>query len=107
MQRAFANAPVAVDTVVVAADTQLRRIGVVGIVLDNAGALAATVVVNSKGSGAGTAISATFGVAIGGGIVMPPIAHDGCWLLTNPGEALTVTVTGAAAAVQVIYKYLP
>lgn len=49
---------------------------------------------NSKGAGAGTAISPTFGVPKDGGFVLPD--SDG-WFETNVGEALTVTTGGASA----------
>lgn len=64
---------------------------------------ATAVTFNSKGSGAGTAISATFTNGVNGGEVLPynPVG----WFETNAGEALTVTTAAAGSntAVHVVY----
>ena len=57
---------------------------------------------NSKGSGAGTAISCLFACAANGGIVLPKNG-DG-WFQTNIGEALTVTTSsGSTAGIQLLW----
>lgn len=67
-----------------------------------AGIAATNVTFNSKGAGAGTAISALF-AAIANGGAAPPVSPLG-WFATNVGEVLTVTTgTGATVGVQVVY----
>lgn len=90
----------ATDTVIVAASGS-RRIRVVGAVV-SAGAAAATVQFNSKGAGAGTAISGLINLPINGTVVLPPDAN---YFTTNAGEGLTVTTVGVGpTAVNVTYQ---
>lgn len=66
------------------------------------GSTATTLVFNSKGSGAGTAISCTYSNDAYGGAVLPfsPLG----WFQTNSGEALTVTTgAGASIGIEIVY----
>jgi hypothetical protein len=67
------------------------------------GSTATTLVFNSKGSGAGTAITGTYANDINGGMVLP--YSPGGWFRTNSGEALTVT-TGAGASTGITIVYI-
>lgn len=66
------------------------------------GATATNITLNSKGSGAGTAISCLFANGANGGAVLPD-SDDG-WFLTNAGEALTCT-TGAGSTTGIQMSY--
>lgn len=88
------------DSSVIAAQTG-KKIVVTGVAFV-AGGTATTAVFNSKGSGAGTAISPTFANAANGGAVLP--FHAKGWFVTNSGEALTVT-TGAGSTTGIIVTY--
>lgn len=72
-------------------------------VVCNCGGTATTVVFNSKGSGAGTAISPTFQNGANGGAVLPYNPRG--WFKTNKGEALTVT-TGAGSTTAILVSYV-
>lgn len=102
MIRKTANSNVAqsqTDSSLVTAVTG-RRITVYRIEI-NPGATATTITFNSKGSGAGTAISQTYTVAAN----TPYIAYDPDGLFeTNVGESLTCT-TGAGSTVGVGIHY--
>ena len=66
------------------------------------GATATNATFNSKGSGAGTAISPLFANAANAGAVLG--ANELGWMETNSGEALTLTTgTGSTTGVLVIY----
>src|ERR1041384_8313943 len=67
------------------------------------GGTATTLVFNSKGAGAGTAISSTQQPAANGGrVANQPLG--GFWFQTNAGEALTATTgSGSQTGVEVIY----
>jgi hypothetical protein len=68
-----------------------------------AGAVATTLTFNSKGAGAGTAISALFAQGVNGGAVAP--LNPAGWFETNSGEALTVTTgAGSATGIQITYS---
>lgn len=78
-----------------------KKYVVLGFAINCSGAQA-TIIFNSKGAGAGTAISETFTLAANGG------AHEsGFWqhghFETATGEALTVTVAGSTVGVGVLY----
>lgn len=64
----------------------------------------ATITFNSKGSGAGTAISPTFRIPTGGGFVLP-YSEIG-WFETNLGEGLTASTgaTNSDTAVIVVWR---
>lgn len=79
-----------------------RRIRVQSVFIDNGAAGATTVTFNSKGGGAGTAISPLLSLATSGGAVLSEA--DAGWWETNVGEGLTVT-TSAGAPVGVFVTY--
>lgn len=89
------------DSVLVAA-SGTRRIRVHSVVINQGDTTPSTVTFNSKGSGAGTAISPALKAAANGGFVLPD--NPAGWFQTNPGEALTVT-TGAGSATAVLVTY--
>ena len=89
------------DAVLVAAEPG-RKIVVIGVFANGKDAGASLLTFNSKGAGAGTAISPIFDVAADGGFVMPQ--EHGGWFETIKGEALTAT-TGAASATALIVVY--
>lgn len=93
-------AAAATDSVLVAASGG-SRIRVCSVFANAVDAGVVTFTFNSKGAGAGTAISPTFEVPLNGGFVLPD--SEG-WFETNAGEALTVT-TAAASAVGLIVTY--
>lgn len=103
----FAKANVSASTtdssiVTALGTTPSKKIRVLGFRL-HAGATATNVTFNSKGAGAGTAISETFACGANGGRSEPPtpIGH----FETNGNEALTVT-TGAGSTVGVGVVYI-
>ena len=87
------------DSVVAAvADKKIRVIALVLL----CGATATAITFNSKGSGAGTAITMQFQNAANSGAVMG--FNQGGWFETNAGEALTVTTgAGSTTGIQVVY----
>lgn len=101
---AFVNAiGAATDTSIVPA-VPGNRIRVVGGYV-SAGAAAATVQFNSKGSGAGTAIAGLINLSINGTVDLGDDAQD---FQTNVGEGLTVTTVGAGpTAVNVSFMLVP
>lgn len=65
---------------------------------------ATTLTLNSKGSGAGAAISPALPNGANGGFVLPPVS-DG-WFETLENEALTVTTgAGGNTALTIIWDY--
>ena len=104
---AFANVPASTtDQVIVTSPTDVTRAGnaiikVVSLVMV-AGGTATTATFNSKGSGAGTAISCLFANGANGGAVLN--RNDDGWFSTNAGEALSIT-TGGGAATGVLVNY--
>lgn len=106
VQRAVANvAAASTDSVLVAAVAGTNQVGKairVHAVIASSGAVATAITFNSKGSGAGTAISPTFQNGINGGEVLAHCASG--WFETNPGEALTVT-TGAGSTTGILVLY--
>jgi hypothetical protein len=70
-----------------------------------AGGTATNLTFNSKGSGAGTAISSLLANAANGGAVAD--YNPKGWFTTNAGEGLTVTTgAGSATGIQVVYELL-
>lgn len=68
-----------------------------------AGGTATNATFNSKGSGAGTAISPLFANAANGGAVLP--YNEKGWFSTNAGEGLTVTTAaGSTTGIVVVYE---
>lgn len=101
-RRTFANiAASQTDSSVIAAVTGkvIRVLAIANV----AGATATNITFNSKGSGAGVAISPLFANGINGGEVLPfnPMG----WMETVSGEALTAT-TGAGATTGIIVTYI-
>jgi hypothetical protein len=85
------------DSVVIAARSG-SKIRVRAAFINGTDAGASTVTFNSKGGGAGTAISPALKVTNNTALTLPDC---GGWFETNAGEALTVT-TAAASAVAII-----
>lgn len=91
------------DTSVVAANGS-KRINVLALYCV-AGATATNVTFNTKGAGAGTAISALLANAANGGAVLP--YNPAGWFVTLPGQALTVTTgAGSTTGIGVVYEIL-
>jgi hypothetical protein len=88
------------DTSVVAAVPGLR-IKVLAFIINHGDTTPSTVTFNSKGSGAGTAISPVYKFAANGGI---STANSDGWFKTNVGEGLSVT-TGAGSTTTVTVSY--
>lgn len=105
IKRAVANVPLSsTDFQIVAAVSSplKRRIRVLGLILTG-GTAATTAVLNSKGSGAGTAISQIFNLGVGQ-VASLDISDYG-WFETNAGEALTLTSGAGAGGVGVTVLY--
>lgn len=80
------------------------RVAVYGLVISQGDTTPSTVTFNSKGSGAGTAVSALLKASANGGFVLAPGSEP--YFTTNVGEGLTVTTgAGSATGIQVIWKY--
>jgi hypothetical protein len=93
------------DEVLVTAITG-KKIRVLGVVINQGDTTPSTVVFNSKGGGAGTAISPTLKAAANGGFVMP-FAREG-YFETNSGEGLSVsTGSGSTTGLVVLYDRVP
>lgn len=89
------------DSVLVAA-VPLSKIRVIGFIINQGDTTPSTVTFNSKGSGAGTAISPALKAAANGGFVAE--CGDG-FFETNSGEGLTVTTgAGSTTGIVVVYK---
>jgi hypothetical protein len=88
------------DSVVVAAQAG-RRIRVYQIA-SVGGATATNVTFNTKGAGAGTALSPIFAFGVNGGAVLPYSPRG--WFDTNRGEGLSVT-TGTGSTQGIIVGY--
>jgi hypothetical protein len=67
------------------------------------GATATTLVFNSKGSGAGTAISSTFTLGINNTYIWPHNTHG--WFQTSPNQTITCT-TGTGSTVNILISYV-
>lgn len=90
-----------VDSSVVAAVSG-KRVNVLAVVAV-AGGTATDLTFNSKGAGAGTAISCLLANAANGGEALP--FNPKGWFTTNVGEALTVTTgAGSSTGIQVVYE---
>lgn len=93
------------DSSIIAAvtDKKLRILAIKGF----NGATASTITFNTKGSGAGTAISAPFVLPVSIPLDFHP-SNMG-WLETAAGEAFTATTaaSGATVALQVLYVEVP
>lgn len=101
-KKAFANVNASTTDGVIVSAVAGKSIKVVAAFLVTGGT-ATNVTFNSKGSGAGTAITSLIADGANGGAVLS-YNFDG-WFNTNPGEALTVT-TGSGSATGVNVSYL-
>lgn len=102
VKRAFVNVAASqTDSSVIAAvaSKKLRILAAVAV----AGGTATNLTFNSKGAGAGTAISPLLANGVNGGEILPPNPYG--WFETNSGEALTVT-TGAGASTGILVVYV-
>jgi hypothetical protein len=102
IKRALKAVPTATTDSSIVAAVAGKKLRILAIKAVN-GATATTITFNSKGSGAGTAISAPFVVAVSAAIDFHPSEFG--WFETNAGEAFTATTaaSGATVAIQVIY----
>lgn len=92
----------ATDSVLVAAVTGVK-IRVLAVLLNHGDTTASSVTFNSKGSGAGTAISPLLKGPANGGFVVP-YSKQGWWE-TNAGEGLTAsTGAGSTTGITVLYE---
>lgn len=90
------------DSVLVAAATG-EKIRVLGVVINHGDTTPSSVTFNSKGSGAGTAISPPLKTVANGGWVIP-YSKQGYWE-TISGEGLSVTTgSGSITGVTVVYE---
>jgi hypothetical protein len=92
-------AAAATDSLLVDNLSVTRKIRVLRCFVNGVDAGVVTFTFNSKGAGAGTAITPTFESPLNGGFVLP--SEEGGWFETLVGEDLTIT-TAAASAVGVI-----
>lgn len=101
-KKAFANVAASQTDSSIVAAVALKAIRVVSCFMVT-GATATNVTFNSKGSGAGTAITSLIADAANGGAVLNYNPEG--WFSTVPGEALTVT-TGAGSATGINVSYV-
>ena len=101
VKRAFVNVAASQTDSVVVAAVAGKVLRVLSAVLVTGGTATITTF-NSKGSGAGTAISPAFALGING--VLTLARHKDGWFDTNGGEALTVT-TGAGSTTGILVSY--
>lgn len=101
---AFANVAASqTDSLLISGATN-RIILVMGVVFDCIGA-PTDIQFNSKGSGAGTAISANFSMAQNIGLALP--VSEWGWFQTNSGESLTCTTSaGSTTGIQIVFRML-
>lgn len=93
------------DSPIVAAKTD-ARIEVLAFFINHGDTTASSVTFNSKGSGAGTAISPLLKYPANGGGNFGDAGSAG-WFRTNKGEGLTVTTSaGSTTAIGVIYRLI-
>ena len=78
-----------------------KKIRVRSFIINQGDTTASTVVFNSKGTGAGTAISPTFKFAANGGVIGD---NPTGWFETAAGEALTVS-TGSGSDTGILVTY--
>lgn len=110
-QYTFANVAAAqTDSVLIAAVNAQVPIRVLGVMV-MAGGTATNVTFNSKGSGAGTAISCLHACAANGGVnypispSTPQESMNSGWFQTIAGQALTVTTgAGSTVGIQIVWE---
>lgn len=89
------------DAVGVAAVTG-KKIRVLGLVLHGGDTAGSAVTLNTKPSGAGTAISPVFELGINQSVVLPQ--SDNGWFETTAGQGLSITTgAGSTTGIQIIY----
>jgi hypothetical protein len=99
---AFVNVAASQTDSVVKAAVTGKKIRVLALVMVGGGT-ATTVTFNSKGSGAGTAISCAFANGANGGACLP--LNPMGWFETKTSEALTLTTgAGATGGFQIVYS---
>jgi len=104
VKRVFVNVAASQTDSLIVAAVAGSTIKVLGLVAQ-AGGTATTLVFNSKPSGAGTAISATFQNGINGSVVLPETENGDGWFETAVGEGLTCTTgAGSTTGIQIIYS---
>jgi hypothetical protein len=82
------------------------RIAVYGIIVNQGDTTPSVVTFNSKGSGAGTAISANLKFPANGGVGLSGAGNEPLFT-TNVNEGLTVTTgAGSTTGIQIIWKYV-
>lgn len=105
---AFANPVGATTDAVVVAAVANKRLRVIGFILSPAATTPpASAVFTSKPGGAGSAISATFGLVAGVSVASGGVGEQRAGLFeTNVGEGLSVTTGAGAGAcgVQVVFE---
>lgn len=103
IRRAFANVAASqTDSSLVAAvsGTPIKVLGLAAV----CGGTATNLTFNTKPSGAGTAISATFALGINGIFVLDETESKDGWFSTLTGEGLTCTTgAGSTIGIQIIY----
>lgn len=104
-QGAFASVAASqTDSVLVSAPTNGGFIRVLGFIINHGDTTASSVTFNTKGSGAGVAISPAFKTTANGGFVVP--SSDG-WFSCARNQALTVTTSaGSATGILVSYEVM-
>lgn len=104
-QNAYASVAASQTDSSLVAAVASKRVRVISLVVNQGDTTPSTVTLNSKGSGAGTAISPAFKVAANGLLVLPKM--DSGWVETLTGEALTCTTgAGSTSAILVIYEVI-
>jgi hypothetical protein len=104
VKRAFANVASGTTDGALVTAVAGSTIKVLGVAIA-AGAVATSVTFNTKPSGAGSAISATFALAINGTLVLPETENGDGWFETAVGEGLTATTgIGGTTGIQIIYS---
>lgn len=102
--RTWANVPASTTDQVLVAAVAGKSVEVMAVFAVTGGT-ATLLTFNSKGSGAGTAISPDLPNGVNGGEVLPYL--DSGWLKTNAGEGLSVTTgAGSTTAILVIYRQI-
>jgi hypothetical protein len=100
-KRAFANVAISQTDSNIVTAVAGKKIRVIAL-FTVGGGTATTFTFNSKGAGAGTAISPLFASGVNTAIVLEPATVG--WFETNTGEALTVTTgAGSATGIHVVY----
>lgn len=101
---AFANVAAGQTDAALITGSTHRKILVLGLIAE-CGATDTTITFNSKGSGAGTAITAQFQNPANGSTILP--SSEVGWFKTISGESLTCTTgAGSITGIQLIYVFI-